>query len=43
MEDMAARRPRTMEEMGEVSGVGQKKLEKYGEVFLQAIADYEKA
>lgn len=43
LEDMAARRPRTMEEMGEVSGVGQKKLEQYGEVFLQAIADYEKA
>ena len=40
---MAARRPRTMEEMREVSGVGQKKLEQYGEVFLQAIADYEKA
>lgn len=43
LEDMAAKCPRTLEEMGEVSGVGQKKLEKYGEVFLQAIADYEKA
>ncbi|MGM9579076.1 MAG: RecQ family ATP-dependent DNA helicase, partial [Evtepia sp.] len=42
LEDMAARCPRTMEEMGEVSGVGQKKLEKYGEIFLRAIADYEK-
>ena len=34
LEDMAAKCPRTLEEMGEVSGVGQKKLEKYGEVFL---------
>lgn len=43
LEDMAAKCPRTLEEMGEVSGVGQKKLEQYGEVFLRAIADYEKA
>ena len=35
--DMLERRPATLEELAEVSGVGAAKLEKYGDVFLQAI------
>ncbi len=36
--DMAARRPGSREEMLEVHGVGEAKLERYGEVFLERIA-----
>ncbi|OEY68098.1 DNA helicase RecQ [Marinobacter sp. X15-166B] len=36
--DMLERKPATLEELAEVSGVGSAKLEKYGETFLQAIA-----
>ena len=39
--DMARRRPRTLEELLEVSGVGQVKAQKYGETFLRALAGYE--
>jgi ATP-dependent DNA helicase RecQ len=35
--DMLERRPSTLEELAEVSGVGAAKLEKYGDVFLQAL------
>jgi len=35
--DMLERRPGTLEELAEVSGVGAAKLEKYGEVFLQTL------
>lgn len=35
--DMLEKKPRTLEELGEVSGVGAAKLEKYGEFFLQTI------
>ncbi len=38
--DMARRRPRTIEEFLEVSGVGQVKAEKYGRAFLQTLANY---
>lgn len=38
--DMSARKPRTMEEFLAVSGVGAAKAQRYGEKFLQAIADY---
>jgi len=31
------RLPQTLEEMLAISGVGQAKLEKYGEIFLEAI------
>ncbi|MFO1401634.1 MAG: ATP-dependent DNA helicase RecQ [Steroidobacteraceae bacterium] len=37
LQDMAARRPRTRAEFLEVHGVGQKKLEEYGEAFLAEI------
>ena len=35
---MLERKPRTLEELAEVSGVGAAKLEKYGEIFLKTIA-----
>ena len=41
--DMAAKRPHTMEEFLEVSGVGEKKAAQYGAVFLKAIAAFEDA
>ena len=40
LRDMAALLPRTEEEFLEVSGVGQKKLEKYGVAFLKCIAEH---
>lgn len=38
--EMAAQMPTTAEHFLAINGVGQKKLESYGELFLQAIADY---
>lgn len=38
LEDMCRKRPATREELLEVSGVGAKKAERYGEAFLQLIA-----
>ncbi|MGN1022583.1 MAG: DNA helicase RecQ [Lachnospiraceae bacterium] len=38
--DLAVRLPRTKEDMREVSGVGEKKLESYGDAFLAVIRDY---
>ena len=40
LEDMCAKLPRTHAEFLEVSGVGQAKLEKYGDAFLGCIAYY---
>ncbi len=37
LEDMCRRRPESAAQFLEVSGVGQKKLERYGEAFLKAI------
>lgn len=42
LEDMGRKRPRTMEEFLNVSGVGSTKAAKYGETFLEAIAEFEK-
>lgn len=39
--DMAARRPRSLAEFLEVSGVGEVKAQRYGEAFLQAIRAFE--
>jgi ATP-dependent DNA helicase RecQ len=39
--DMAAKAPRTMDELLDVSGVGQVKAARYGADFLRAIAEYE--
>jgi ATP-dependent DNA helicase RecQ len=38
---MAARCPTTPEEMLQIPGIGQVKLERYGEVFLKAIQSYQ--
>ncbi|MBQ7322320.1 MAG: DNA helicase RecQ [Clostridia bacterium] len=38
--DMATRRPRTYEEFLEISGVGEVKAARYGDVFLSAITEY---
>ncbi|MEY4729500.1 MAG: helicase RecQ [Pseudomonadota bacterium] len=40
LRDMHATQPRTMDEMGDVMGVGEKKLEKFGKVFLAVIAEH---
>lgn len=37
--DMLERKPQTLDELAGVSGVGAAKLEKYGEIFLAAIAE----
>ena len=39
LEDMCRKRPATPDELLEVSGVGAKKAERYGEAFLKVIAD----
>jgi ATP-dependent DNA helicase RecQ len=40
LRDMHATQPRSMAEMGDVVGVGEKKLEKFGKVFLAVIAEH---
>ena len=35
--DMAERRPATLDDMLEVHGVGQRKLARYGDAFLEAL------
>lgn len=40
LEDMATRYPITMEEMTAITGVGQGKAEKFGEEFIEVIAQY---
>lgn len=41
LQDMAAKRPRSTDAFLEITGVGQSKLAKYGEIFLEEIAIYE--
>lgn len=41
--DMAAKRPRNLAEIRKVSGVGEKKADKYGTAFLLTIEEYEAA
>ncbi len=36
--EMAEKRPQTLDEMAQISGVGAKKLERYGDAFLEVIA-----
>ena len=38
LEDMCRKRPVSAEDLLEVSGVGEKKAERYGQAFLDAIA-----
>ena len=40
LSDMCAKLPRTLEEFSQVNGVGQTKLEAYGEPFTQVICEY---
>jgi ATP-dependent DNA helicase RecQ len=40
LREMAARRPGTLAALGEVGGVGARKLESYGDAFLQVIRQY---
>jgi ATP-dependent DNA helicase RecQ len=40
LREMAARRPASLAELGEVSGVGARKLEAYGQAFIQVIRQH---
>jgi ATP-dependent DNA helicase RecQ len=40
LRDMAALKPRTLSEMGSVSGVGSRKLEAYGDAFLEVVRNF---
>ncbi|MCQ2416611.1 MAG: DNA helicase RecQ [Oscillospiraceae bacterium] len=40
LRDMCRKKPKTMEEMLSISGVGKYKLDKYGETFLKVITSY---
>ena len=40
LREMAARRPLTLNEFGELHGVGQAKLARYGEQFIAAIIEH---
>ncbi|MFJ8260518.1 DNA helicase RecQ [Rummeliibacillus sp. NPDC094406] len=41
LRDMCAKKPTNDQEFLDVNGVGENKLEKYGEIFLNAIADFQ--
>lgn len=41
LNDMCRKKPKTVKEFAAVSGVGKVKLDKYGEIFANAIAEYE--
>lgn len=40
LQEMCVVKPRTLEELGEISGVGERKLDKYGPAFLAAISTH---
>ena len=40
--DMAKRKPTTAAEMAQVHGVGESKLARYGEAFLEVIRDHQR-
>jgi ATP-dependent DNA helicase RecQ len=40
LQEMCITRPQNFSQLGEVSGVGERKLEKYGAAFLQVISDH---
>jgi ATP-dependent DNA helicase RecQ len=40
LRELATRRPATMEDLAEISGVGESKSKRYGAIFLEAIAAY---
>lgn len=39
--EMQHKKPQTLREFSDLSGVGQRKLDQYGEIFLKVIAEYE--
>lgn len=41
LKDMCRKKPKNLREFSGVSGVGRSKLDKYGEIFIKAINDYE--
>lgn len=41
LKDMCAKKPTSSQEFLEVNGVGENKLEKYGEIFIKAIMEYQ--
>ena len=41
--DMCKKKPKTMAEFSNVSGVGRAKLERYGEIFIKAIKEFDEA
>ena len=43
LRELALRKPANLTEMSGISGVGEKKMERYGDVFLKAISHYEAA
>jgi len=40
LREMAARKPRSLDDFHEISGVGERKLQQYGETFIEAINEY---
>ena len=41
LQEMADKRPKTIDELLNIKGVGPTKAERYGEIFVKAIADFE--
>lgn len=41
--DMCRKKPKTLSEFADVSGVGRAKLDRYGEIFINAIKDFEES
>ena len=40
LREMASLRPRTLEDLGAVNGVGEKKLDRFGSIFIDVIRDH---
>ena len=40
LREIAAARPRTLSELGRVQGVGETKLQRYGDAFLEAVRGF---
>ena len=43
LKDMCRKKPKSLGEFSNVSGVGRVKVDKYGEIFIKAITDFEKS
>ncbi len=40
LREMCVALPRSLQQMGHISGVGERKLDKYGDAFLQVISEH---